>query len=323
VSENGAVDLLLGGEAAALAASPPFGVPWDRLASVDGWAVWLGHPPVPDGLTPPPVPPSLLWDDPATAIAVAAEIACRYALRRGAAAPPEAKTLLGRESPIAVVVSDEVHPSLDAPLAMVAALGVPVLEGEPDPPAALAALAPFAARRAGHAVGLGRPHDPALAAQSVSPVDTMGGNPLSSFVLHAEAERDGISVVGEPSSRLGVEVGVTAPGVGIAETAALEAAASEMPAFLDGVSCRIEGHSLAIGWDERGRPSPEAIGGALRAWLKALRGMEAVDVRIAFAPPQGRSALLVDMRARAAAYRELRDELRRGDRPPPSSLPRL
>ncbi len=301
------------GEAAALVqastTAPSFDPEFERLAVDPGWVVWLGHPPIPDlgAFRLLPAPPELLWDEPAHAVITAAGVSAEYARRRGATDAEAVSTMLRREGPLAVVVPGEVHESLRALLAeLESLLGVPLVSGTHDLGERLRDVLPFAARVRGHAAPVGRPHDPALATQSFEVVERIGGNPLSSFVLHHEGERDGVSVVGEFGDRLGIEIGVRGAGIDLPETAALERFAAAYPAFLDGVISREEGHSLEIGWRDGARPTAELIGEAMRAWLKALDGVELVDVRIGFAPPHGRSAYLTDMRARAAAFKELR-----------------
>ena len=294
--------------AASADALSSFAVPYERLALADGWVVWLGHPPIPDGLPLLPVPDHLLWDDPTLAVLAAAVTALDYAESRGASSPESVRSLLAMEGPVALLIPDQVDDALLPMVNAAAALGLPVVRG-PFPTELhpmLRAVPGFAARTAAHATPVGRPHDPALTFQPVTVVDRLGGNSLSSFVLHHEGERDGVSIVGEPSARVGIEVGVLGPGVDLAATAALERAAATFPSFLGGVTSAIVDHSLEIGWADGMAPSPTALGEVIRAWLKALHGVSLVDVRIAFAPPHGRSARLTDMRARAAEYKAIR-----------------
>lgn len=294
--------------AAAAVAIPSFTVPYQRLAEIPGWIVWLGHPPVPD-LQPfdiLPAPPQLLWDDPATAIVTAAGVAVDYAQHRGATAPSAVATVLRREGPVVVVVPEAVHPSISPLLTELETLGISVLHGSDGVQQRLSTVASLAARIGAHAVPIARLHDPALSFDQVRPVDQIGGNPLSSFVLHHEAERDAVRVTGAFGPRLAIEIGVLGHAIDLTAILALEQSAATYVGFLSGVMSRIEGHSLQICWAEGAQPSAEEIGEAFRAWLKALDRVDSVDVHIAFAPPAGRSALLTDMRARAAAYKELR-----------------
>lgn len=301
-------------------ALPTHALPWHQLADCSGWVVSLETPPPLDlgEARPFPTPPVPIPRDPSATLAAAAAAALAYGHRRHVTDPAAVDTLLRREGPLAVIVPAEPDPSLRPLLAEVETLGVPLLVGTADLPTRLAALPAFAARGTSHRVDLGRPHDPALAAAPIAAVDGIGGDPLSSFVLHHEGEADGVRVTGQPSARLGIEVGVRGPGVGLAESARLEAAAAEYPGFLAGVSSHADdrGHGLRIEWETGAQPSPAAIGGAIRAWLLALDGIDLVDVRIVFAPPTGRSARLTDMRARAAAFKEYRTAVAAGDPPP-------
>ena len=288
------------------AALPPVQVPWSGLAQVPGWVVWLGHPPVPADLSILPVPAELIWDDPLVALTTTAVVSIDYALHRSRATSENWAEVLRREAPVAVVVPGDVHPNLVSAIAAADRIGIPIIRGAADLPAALASLPSFAARRGAHSSPVSRPHDPALSFQTVDVAGSIGGNSLSSFVLHHEGERDEVTVIGDLSTRFAVEIGVYDTSVGLQETMDLEVMAATYPSFFNGVSSRIEGHSLAVSWAEDCEPSPTDLGEVIRAWLKALAGMSVVDVRIAFAPPQGRSALLTDMRARAAAFKELR-----------------
>lgn len=288
------------------AALPVIPAPWERLARHNGWAVWLGHPPVPDDLELLPAAPELLWDDPFVALATATTVSLDYAERRGADSLASVADRLAREAPVAVVVPGDVQAALGSLIGEAEQLGIPIVRGSVDIRKRLAEIPSFAARSAAHGSLVSRSHDPSLSFQTVDAVDRIGGNPLSSFVLHHEGEQDGVSVIGERSARWGVEVGVQGHGVGLAETAALEAVVATYPSFLDGVTSRIEGHSLELAWSDDSEFTPQDVGEVIRIWLKALNGVDLVDVRIAFAPPQGRSALLTDMRARAAAFKEFR-----------------
>ncbi len=288
------------------AALPAIAVPWDRLASVLGWVVWLGHPPVPAGLPILPAPEELVWGDPLVALATAAAVSLDYASRRAEVGPLDMASMLRHEAPVAVIVPGDVHPTLAGAIAEAEQLGIPIVRDAAATVDILTAIPSFAARQVAHDGNVSRRHDPALSFQTIEAATRIGGNPLSSFVLHHEGERDGVSVIGNLSARFGVEIGVLDPAVGLEETAVLEAMAATYPSFLDGLTSRIEGHSLEVAWGSGDEPTAQDLGEVIRSWLKALHGLRLVDVRIAFAPLQGRSALLTDMRARAAAYKELR-----------------
>ncbi|HEY8446545.1 MAG TPA: hypothetical protein VIL01_05505 [Thermomicrobiales bacterium] len=306
--------------AQAAAAVEPFIVPYDQLARVDGWVIWCGHPPAAPGLPLLPAPEHIIWGEPAAALAAAALVSADYAARRGARDAMATRSLLAREGPIAVVVPEPVHPQLQPTLDELRSLGVPIIEQPSDALAAIAAIPAFAMRRTAHAAPVGRLHDPALGFQQVIMDVRIGGNPLSSFVVHHEGERDGVQVIGTLSPRAGIEVGLRGAGITLERTEEIEREAAHIPSFLDGVTSRVAGHSLEIGWRHGNEPTPEQIGEVFRAWLKALHGADLVDVRLAFAPPRGRSALLTEMRARAKAYRQVRVAALAGDPDPYSVL---
>lgn len=288
--------------------SEPFHVPYGQLARIDGWVLWLGHPPVPDGLPILPAPEEMLWGEPSHAIATALLVAADYAIRRGARDAAAARVVLHRETPVAIVIPGPLNRSLEPMLQAAEGAGLPVIRGEIESTEELAALIePFGARRMAHSVNVGRLHDPALSFQSYIPEYTIGANSLSSFVVHNEPERDEVTVTGELGQRVAIEIGVSGPDIDLATTAKIETLAAEIPSFLDRVSASVLDHRVTIGWREGDAPMPEQLGRAIQAWLKALAGAQVVDVRIAFAPEKGRSALLTEMRTRAAAFHEFRE----------------
>lgn len=287
---------------------PPFDVPWDRLAESDGWSVWLGHPPVPGTIEILPAPAELVWGDPPTVLAAAVSVSLRYALLRGADSFVAAAGIIQREGPISLIIPGDLSPVLVASLAECTALGIPMVTGSDDAIGDLSSLRQRRVRHDSHAVDPGRPHDPALSGQSVLAAGSFGGNSLSSFVLHNEGDIDRVQVIGTPSDRMAVEIGVRGEGIDLSASLLIEDDAARMPGFLDGVSSARSGNSIAIGWAGGRQPDPETLGKLWQTWLRAIWGATLVDVRIAFAPVHGRSALLVDMRTRSSQYHDYRTE---------------
>ncbi len=284
----------------------PFVVPYDQLARLDGWVVWLGHPPVPDGLPLLPVPDHLLWDDPATTVATVAALAADYAARRGARDTAGMREILTRESPLVVIAPGEIASGLRPLLNEAVALGVPLLERPEDVDDALASLPTFGMRRRAHAEPVGRLHDPALSFQHFAPIGRAGAGALSTFVLHGEGERDGVEVLGETGDQLGIEIGVGGTGITVQATEAMERRATTLPSFLTGVTSAASGDSLEIGWRLDARPAARELGEVFRVWLKELEGVELVDVRVAYAPANKRSSTLSNMHARAELFKRAR-----------------
>jgi hypothetical protein len=308
----------LGGSLAELAAetiSVPLMVPYDHLADIDGWLLTIGNEPAPIGATSLPGSLSAGSMSVETRVAGAMLIAADYSVRRGASDAVSARTVLVRESPVAFVASsgsERLRPLLDA----AERAGIPVaFDRLVDAEAVAREIAPFGRRRSAHREQIGRRHDPALSFPPVALDAGIGGNSRSSFVLHNEGERDGVTVTGELGPRVGIEIGLGG-GVGIEETLELEALAATMPSFLRGVTSVVTGPSVRIGWRRGAAPTAEQIGGVMRAWLKAFTGAPIAEVRIGFAPAMGRSSLLTDMRARASAFRQYRAAVIAGDRGP-------
>lgn len=300
--ESLAQEWLRGGPAAAEAAiyTSAFYVPYDQLAQVDGWAVWLGHPPAPDGLPLAPFPESVLWGEPADVIAATALVSADYAVRRGAIDTETARSILRREAPVALVVPGDLHPALTASVEAAEIAGLPVVRGSTvDRSVLRSEVASFGLRARLHAVDLDRRHDPALSFQERRLRQTIGGNDRSVLFAHLQGKRDGVQISGELSATFGLEIGLAALPGGIASTGDLLRIAAGIPGFLDGVSSWIENESLVVGWDTETPPTAEAIGGAISLYLKELYGSAIVDLRIAFAADRGGSESLAAMSARA------------------------
>ncbi|GIW04257.1 MAG: hypothetical protein KatS3mg059_0877 [Thermomicrobiales bacterium] len=292
--------------AQAAIAVEPFVVPYDQLARIAGWVLWRDDLPAPSGVPLLPLPERLLTGDPLAALGAAAAVSADYAARRGARDATAMTSLLRVEGPVAVVFPGPVPAELAPARNDLLRLGIPVIDNANGVDQALETLPAFAVRAAAHAALVGRLHDPALSFQQITVQERIGGNSLSSFIVHHEGERDGVRIIGTFSPRFGLEIGLRGQGITLERTAELESQAALIPSFLEGVTSRLAGHSLEIGWRAGAAPTPAEIGGVLHAWLKALYGAEIVDVRLAFAPPRGRSALLTEMRARANAFREIR-----------------
>jgi hypothetical protein len=283
-------------------------VPYDRLASIHGWVVWLGHPPVPDGLVLLPAPEILLWNAPETAVATGMLVAADYAIRRGATDEGTARAVLDRECPVVFVVPDAIRGAGAEVLADAESTGMPVVRLHTETTTELAGLVPsFARRRTAHDVSLGRPHDPALSFQIRVPSLTIGDNAVSSFVVHDEPEGDGVRVSGVLGPQFAMEVGVSAPGLKPDAMPRVERLVATIPSFLDGVTSYLENDALEIGWQEGREPTPEIIGEVVRVWLETLLDATMVDVRMAFAPSGSTTPELTELHRRAAHFRRSRE----------------
>jgi hypothetical protein len=282
---------LLGGgpEAEAIVHSVPMLMaPYDALASASGWVVDLSNPEADNA-------PFTFGLETARDRALAAlAIALDYAVRRGATSLESARVILAREGPVWVKRGD-LPAGDDRILEAAERLGF-VSDQEP---------AAFGRRRRGHEIEVGRRHDPALSFQAHRADRWIGGNSLSSFLVHDEPESDGVEVTGEIGPRWGVEIGIAGPGVTPRTTAEMEECVWSMPAFLDGVSTRRDPHSLVAGWRQDDPVKTGQLAHVLYAWTKALFDLDTVQVRAVFAVP-GEAEALVAMRERAAQYRAKR-----------------
>jgi hypothetical protein len=300
----------------------PFHVPYDRLAGIDGWVVWLGHPPVPEDLPLLPAPDHLIFDDPATAIATGLLVAADYAVRRGARDVESAAAILARESPVAIVAPGDLHRSLRAMARRAAEAGVAVViaSGEASPDAIRVDVPAFAHRAEAHAVDLGRPHDPVLAFQPRVAEVVIGGNNASTFVVHDQGVGNGWRTTGALGSSVAIAIGLPDDAFDVASTATLEPVLALIPGFLDGVASWFQGDALAIGWHVGDSLEPDTIARAFHTWTKSLTGAAFVDVRIAFAKPGERTAEFDALRQLASSYNDYRSAVLAGH-PDPSTVP--
>jgi len=281
-----------------------FPVPYQSLSAIDGWTLWLGHPPVPGGISLLPCPDELLWGEAAIAVATALLVGADYAVRRGAGSPAEATEILRREAPVAIVLPGPVHRSLEPILHAAEIAGLTLVRDASGERGILSQTVPaFPARASAHAANLGRPHDPGLSFELLSVDQEIGDTPDSSFVLHAEGKRDGVVITGELSERVAVEIGLGESSWTQPELAEWAHVAARMPSFLGGVTCREGNESVAIGWPAHLAPSAEQLGGVWHAWLKAFTRAPIVDVRLTFAAAGDTDSSLAEMRARAIEFR--------------------
>lgn len=272
-----------------ISSTGPLLAPYDALVQDVGWLV----DPTSARATAPFDDPGLDSDQRAMNAML---VACDYAVRRGAATVSQVRKVLTRESPVGLVVRD--IESKPGRLAQNLGVSAPA---SAEPPAA------FARRQRAHAE-LSFPCDPVLSFQPRTLDWDMGDNTLSSFIVHNEGLTDGVSISGERSERWGVSVGL--PPLTRAESLAeIEREVAMMPSFLSGVSSSMDGHALEVGWAAGRAPAIERIGESMRVWTKALFDLDAVDVRIVFAPTRGMSAKLTAMRARARSLRLQRESM--------------
>lgn len=210
------------------------------------------------------------------------------------------KDVLARESPV-VMTPDWLLDASEEIREAVVASGLPVAQSDEA-----SGLASTRHLRMGTTLMDGLAAHPVFAMESVEAVATFGENSLSSFIVHNEPERDGWSITGDPSERMAIEVGVGIPGLTHWDTLRLETEIAKLPSFLPGFVSRQDGRALVLGTGAGKRFDPDSVARVLQGWTKALFGAHLVDVRMAFAPSHGRSALLVDMRARAQQYHAFR-----------------
>ncbi|MER3437853.1 MAG: hypothetical protein C4346_09845, partial [Chloroflexota bacterium] len=167
--------------AQAAIAVEPFVVPYDQLARIEGWVLWLSDRPVPPGVSLLPLPDRLLAGDPLAALGASALVSADYAARRGARGAARMTSLLRVEGPVAVVFPGPVPAGLAPSVDCLIRLGISVIDDASNVAQALDAIPAFAARKAAHVAPVGRPHDPALSFQQITLQERIGGNSLSSF----------------------------------------------------------------------------------------------------------------------------------------------
>lgn len=298
----------------------PFPVPYDQLASIDGWTTPIGTVEHDSDLPLLPAPAAFLTGDPGVAVATALLVAADYAVRRGAIDEASAATILARESPVAIVIRDGERDVIKPAVAA----GVPALTARErvDRDALCESARPFAMRRRAHGVDLGRPHDPAYAFQPRVSEAVIGGNIPSSFVVHNEAARDEIHVRGELGPVVAISIGLPAAEVDLVSTFGMESLIASIPCFLDGVTSWRQGDSLAIGWHQGDHLTPHQLALAFHTWTRALTGIETIDVRLAFSTASERSDLVDQLRRESSRFREIREAAMAGHPDPHTVIER-
>lgn len=275
----------------------PLVTPYAMLVQTDGWLV-----------DPNSAEQTAPFDDPALRPEQRAIntllVACDYAVRRGASSVAEVMRILARESPIGILAAEA---DTALPRQLSRELGIAVPTGDERP-------ASFS-RRARAQAELRVPCDPVLSFQPRALDWDMGDNSHSSFLVHNLGEVDGLTITGDVSERWGVDVGLprATPLDALAE---IEREVAVMPSFLRGVTSEFNGQTLEVGWRAGEAPAIEDIGQAIWVWTKSLYDLEFADVRIVFAPADGRAPVLTEMRKRALAFRLQRDAALSG-RPDP------
>lgn len=294
----------------------PLIVPYDQLADIDGWVIPLdGRPKTPSGRALPERIESI--GGAAARIATAMLIAADYATRRGALDVAAVKSLLARESPLAIVLSNALDEAIPSLLQRAETAGIPVVRGfAGDPNVLRSSVDSFSMRARAHKVVTNCcRHDPAFTFQTIVADRVIGGDARSSFVLHNHGEHDGVTVNGEPGESMAIEVGVSADEFSLESTLELELLAATIPSFFEGVASRFDGQAITIGAHGDLFPSGQEIGLVLRAWFKGLTDANLVDVRIAFDSPRGDAAAMIEMRMRATEFRRYRAGIIAGQTP--------
>ncbi len=165
----------------------------------------------------------------------------------------------------------------------------------------ITALVEAAAGRGGH-----------VAAQTFAAVGQVGGTQYGAFLAHPADKGAGVLVLGYdatlPDQDLGLEIAVADEGATIANTGAVEDAATDAINLLPGYRAMRVGEGLAVETAAGVAFDPDAAAGVIAAWLTRRGGAERFAVRLIFGPPGGRSVVLRDLRRQAYdAHAERRD----------------
>jgi len=283
-----------------IAGTGPLLVPFDTLTHTDGWLVNLSsdHPAAP-------------FDDPSVSVVQrivnALLVACDYAIRRGAETTDDAKTILRRESPVALLVETEIDSRLRR---LVDDLGI----GSRSPDS-------FARRRRGHELAGSVISDPALSFKQRSVDQDIGDNALSSLLVRGEGDEDRAVASGDIGERWAVEIGLPADAT-LELIHAVEREVAVIPSFLRGITSYASSDGIVVGWPHGHAPEPQEIAVVIQAWTKALFDLPTASVRVIFAPPTGESEHLTELRERADTIRMYRDAMRSDADPSSESITR-
>jgi acetyl-CoA decarbonylase/synthase complex subunit beta len=147
------------------------------------------------------------------------------------------------------------------------------------------------------------PVDPSFTSEEIKEGPTLGGTPSSSFVLTNEDRGEGIEVDGEMGPDLAVEISAGDPRVDLPMTHYLEEFASQMPAYISGVSVQAGDGSPLIRYRPGMALEPEHLAQVYHQGLRAHFRIDNLKVRLVFRPEK-----LAAMRQAAADFHQRRQQ---------------
>ena len=144
--------------------------------------------------------------------------------------------------------------------------------------------------------------DSTYTAEEIKEGLSIGGTPLSSFVVINIDKGDGVEVEGEPGSDIGIEIAVGDTDVDITMTDYLENFAAKLPCYIQGVSGEVKGGCPLIRWHTDVPLQMAQLGQAYYGGLKAHFKIDRLKVRLVF-----NNSLLPSMKTEAEDFRQKRE----------------
>lgn len=144
--------------------------------------------------------------------------------------------------------------------------------------------------------------DSTYTSEEIKEGHSIGGTPLSSFVVTNIDKGDGVEVEGEPGPDVGIEIAVGDSSVDITMTDYLEKFTAGIPSYIQGVSSKVTGGCPVIQWHTDVPLQMTELGQAYYDGLKAHFRVDHLKIRLVFT-----KHLLAKMKAEAEDFRQKRE----------------
>lgn len=145
--------------------------------------------------------------------------------------------------------------------------------------------------------------DSTYSSEEIKEGPSVGGTPLSSFVVTNTDKGDGIEVEGKPGPDIAIEIAIGDSRVDMTMTDYLEDFAGGLPSYIEGVSATVKEGCPLIRWRPDVPLQMVQLGQAYYDGLKAHFKIDRLKVRLIFD-----GSLLPEMKAEAEAFRRQREQ---------------
>lgn len=145
--------------------------------------------------------------------------------------------------------------------------------------------------------------DASFATEEIKDGKTIGGTPVSSFIVTNADKGEGIEIIGDAGADVGIEIAIGDPRVDVVMTDYLEEFAARLPAYIEGVAAEMKAGCPAFSVRPGIPFEPAYLAQACQAGLKAHFNIAPVKIRLVFKPE-----MLPAMQQEAEAFRNKRKQ---------------